>query len=121
MRVINITKRNTNDTDWSIAAAGGTIDIEITLPSDEKIHAIDTMVTCDTADTGSKDITFKLYNIGGQYENFAFWDDSTLIQFSDFYKLVNTNYSAVRVTILNNHAANTLEIKNIHVRVYLYD
>lgn len=104
----------------SVAALGNAT-LVFNLPAELKIHAIDVVLVFDSGDTWSKDITFRLEELGGQREDYAFWDDSNLTIFSDFMKLLNRAYDELNIYILNNDAANAIVVETLYVRVYYYD
>jgi hypothetical protein len=110
-----------NDYNQSISA-GNTHDFSIPIPRLEKLYAIDVSIYCDTGDTWSKDITFKLRNGYNLEENiFAFWDDSALTSFEYFQKLVNFAHDYGEITLLNNDGANAIVTSGVHLRYYFHD
>lgn len=109
-----------NDYAVTVTPAAST-DLDFILPEDGNIHAVDVTLIFDSLDTFSKDITFRLKEINGQYEDFAFWDDSNETIFADFLKLVNRAWNGIRVTILNNDATNNIVVEYLHIRIYFYD
>lgn len=102
----------------NVIPVSGSTSIPINIPQIENLFAIDVKLVCDSTNTGSKDITFKLRNNDNQYETFAFWDDSTETLFTYEQKLTDRSYSRLYIDVLNNSGSVTITPKYVHVRFY---
>lgn len=100
-----------------LATANTTISVNLRTEL-TKLTKIDVSLMFDSADTWSKDITFRLKSIENIDSDFAFWDDSALTEFTVFNKLVNHNYDTLEVYILNNDGANNIQVDELRIRQY---